>query len=145
MTTTLLEPMQIDPGLLRSLLTEDVYRPVEPTTLAETGLSEALIEALLCKQLAQCGSATGRSLAKEVCLPFAVVAAVLDQLRSRKVVTHGGTARFNDFLYVLTEKGQTRAQELTRECAYVGPAPVRLAEYILSVEAQSISHEAPDR
>ena len=139
------EETSIDPHLLRSLLTEDAFCPVEPISLEQSGLSESLIESLLCKQLAVSGSLTGRTLAREVCLQFGIVGRILDVLRARKIVEHRATAQLNDFVYALTEQGAGRAQKLLRECAYVGPTPVPLAEYVLSVDAQSIAHEKPDR
>jgi len=135
----------IDPSLLHSLLSEDSFHPVEPTTLKETGLTDSLVESLICKHLAMCGNSTGRELATSLCLSFSIVSKILDNLRSRKIVGHASAARLNDFLFVLTEQGFNRAQEMLRECAYVGPAPVCLPEYVLSVEAQSIAHESPDR
>jgi predicted ATPase with chaperone activity len=139
------ETHQIDPELVSSLLTDESFRPAEPTTLEDTGLSETLVESLICKRLAVCGSASGREVAKDICLPFTLVAEILATLRSRKLVTHSGAALFNDFTYLLSEQGVNRTQEMLRDCAYVGPAPVPLAEYVLSVEAQSIVHEAPTR
>ena len=136
---------RMDRSLLDTLLTDDVFRPVEPSSLEETGLNETLVESLLIKQLAVGSGETGRGLAQAVCLPFGIVSRILDSLRTRKLIGHTGTARFNDFVYLLTEKGFERSQELFRECAYVGPAPVRLTDYVISVEAQSISHEAPDK
>lgn len=135
----------IDPGLLRTLLTDEAFRPVEPSTLEETGLTETLVQSLLCKQLAQCGRATGRGLANEVCLPFGIVSRLMDTLRSRKLVAHVSGAQLNDFVYSLTELGMAQAQDMQRETTYVGPAPVQLSEYSMSVDAQSISHETPDR
>jgi predicted ATPase with chaperone activity len=136
---------QIDPELVVSLLTDEAFRPSEPATLDDTGLSETLVESLICKRLAVCGSASGREVAKDVCLPFSIVTEILASLRGRKLVSHSGAALFNDFTYLLTEQGVLRSQEMLRDCAYVGPAPVPLAEYVLSVEAQSIVHEAPNR
>ena len=142
---TTVDKASIDPHLLRSLLTEDSFCPVEPVSLEQAGITEALVESLLCKQLAVSGSLTGRALAKEVSLQFVIVSRILDTLRARKIVEHKTTAQLNDFVYSLTEHGVTKAQKLRRECAYVGPAPVPLSEYILSVDAQSIAHEKPDR
>ncbi len=136
---------QIDPELVVSLLTDEAFRPAEPATLEDAGLSATLVESLICKRLAVCGSATGREIAKDVCLPFTVVGEILAGLRTRKFVSHSGAALFNDFTYLITEQGINRAQEMLRDCAYVGPAPVPLAEYVRSVEAQSIAHEAPNR
>lgn len=134
----------IDPGLIRSLLSDEAFFPIEPGGLEQTGLSDTFIAGLICKQLAIFGNAAGRTLAKELCLPFGVVARILDVLRSRKVVGHTGAARLNDFVYCLTELGVSRAREAMQESAYVGPAPVLLSDYVVSVDAQSISHERPD-
>lgn len=136
---------EIDPALLRALLTDEVFRPAERKTLEQTGLSEALVQSLLCKQLAISGQASGRSLSNTVCLPFGIVSQLLDTLRTRKLIGHTSSAQLNDFVYSLTDLGQSAAQKMIRESAYVGPAPVQLSEYVLSVEAQSISHERPDR
>jgi len=138
-------PISIDPNLLRTLLTDDMFCPAEPATLEQAGLSESLIEGLLCKHLAVCGSATGRSLSQAICLPFSLISKFLDGLRNGKLVGHASAARLNDYVYNLTENGARRAQESFRECGYIGPAPVTLAEYIMSVDAQAIGHEAPDR
>src|SRR5690606_12755065 len=45
----------------------------------------------------------------------------------------------------LTEQGRERAQSFADACAYVGPAPVPLIDYVLSVEAQTIRAESPQR
>ena len=43
-------------GLLESLLGDESYRPSEPRTLAETGLSRAMVEQLILKYLLAVGS-----------------------------------------------------------------------------------------
>ena len=63
----------VDRSLLDSLLTDDVFRPVEPASVEETGLSDSLIETLVIKQLAVGSGETGRGLAQAICLPFGVV------------------------------------------------------------------------
>lgn len=145
MTTATQQPFTVDAGLLRSLLTEDAFQPLEPATGEEAGLSESLIESLICKTLCLRGSTTGRALSTSICLPFSIVSRILETLRGRKIIGHASAASFNDFMYVLTDKGLERAHHMLRECSYVGPAPVRLAEYVVSVAAQSIAHEAPNR
>ena len=69
----------------------------------------------------------------------------LQALRTRSLVAHASNATLNDYMYTLTEKGSERAQSLYEGCAYVGPAPVPLAEYVTSVEAQSIRAESPQQ
>ena len=140
-----LETFEVDPELARSLLTEDSFTPAQPQSLQEVGISSAFVESLLCKHLSILGAASGRSLSDHLCLPFSVLDKLFDSLRVRKLVQHAGTAPFNDYYYSLTEQGQNRVEGLLRECGYIGPAPVQLSEYVVSVKAQSIGHEAPDR
>jgi len=132
-------------NLLAAILAEETFKPAEPSTLAETGLSEPLVESLICKHLLAGGQASGRTLAERLCLPYGVLEGELQRLRQRQFVTHTGAAPLNDYYYALTDQGRQRAQLFTEACAYVGPAPVPLEEYVLSVEAQSIRAEAPRR
>jgi predicted ATPase with chaperone activity len=46
-------------------------------------------------------------------------------------------------VYTLTDQGRQYAQHLINLCAYQGPAPVPLTDYITSVDAQTITAEAP--
>ena len=134
------------PGsVLASLLSEESFRPAELRSLEETGLPASLVESLVCKFLLQTGSSSGREIAKEICLPFGVLNGILQALRTRQIVSHMGSAMLNDYRYTLTEQGRGQAQVFHNACAYVGPAPVPLAEYIDSVDAQTIRAESPKR
>src|SRR5882724_4139198 len=131
-----------DPGMLASLLSEEIFFPPEPDSLAETGISAVLIEALILKYLLQVGSTTGREIARQICLPFGILEDLLLALRSRQVLVHQGQAPLNDYCYALTDQGSNRARAAMDACGYVGPVPVLLNEYLVSVEAQSIRAEA---
>src|SRR5690606_19013414 len=131
--------------LLDSLLSEDAFYPTEPRTLVELGVSAVLIESLACKLLLQLGTCSGREAAKRLCLPFPLLDEILSQLRVRQLVVHTGQAQLNDYIYRLTELGIDRARAASAACSYVGPVPVPLDDYILSVEAQSIRSEAVRR
>jgi energy-coupling factor transporter ATP-binding protein EcfA2 len=126
-------------------MADEAYRPSEPTSLRETGIPLSVNESLLLKRLAVVGSSSGRQLANDICLPFAALEPLLQQLRSRQAIVHNGSAPLNDYNYVLTESGRERAAQAMERCAYVGPAPVPLMDYVLSVEAQSIRAESPKR
>jgi hypothetical protein len=134
-----------EPALLASLLPDDVFHPAEPQSLDETGISPIIIESLVCKYLLQVGSTSGRDIAHRLCLPFGILEDVLLALRSRQVLVHQGQAALNDYCYALTEQGAGRARAAMQSCAYVGPVPVPLDEYITSVEAQTIRAEAAER
>ena len=99
------------------------YRPTPPRSLDETGLTEALIDSRMCKELAAAGNASGRTLADNVALPFAIVEERLQCLRTRQLMTHRGAAPLNDYVYSLTEQGREYTMRLTESCAYRGPAP----------------------
>ncbi len=134
-----------DLGVLSALFRSESFHPAEPRTLAETGLSEALVEGLILKQLAAVGNASGRTLADYLCLPYGIVETRFQKLRSRQWLTHKGAAALNDFVYSLTEQGREHAQALHDACAYFGAAPVPLSDYINSVDAQTIAAESPKR
>lgn len=132
-------------GLMAAFFSEEGFRPSEPKTLEEAGLTESLIESLLCKQLAAMGTTSGRALARELCLPFGLLEPSYNSLRTRQILTYSGSAALNDYQYTLTEHGRERAQAFMSSCAYLGAAPVPLAEYVTSVDAQTITAESPRR
>ena len=134
-------PLDLFPALWGS----DGFVPREPSNLDEAGLTEALVESLICKHLATVGSASGRELAEALCLPLGVLDERFQRLRSRQILTHKGSAALNDFTYTLTVQGRDYAQVLQDSCGYLGPAPVPLSDYITSVDAQTITAEAPKR
>jgi predicted ATPase with chaperone activity len=139
------ETVDLENSLLSSLLADEAFYPVEPTSLEETGLAAPFVEQLVLKLLGQQGTKHGRGVAELLCLPFRILENVLGSLRNQRLIVHAGSAPFNDYYYSLTDTGTRLVQSLSSNCSYVGPAPVRLPEYILSVEAQSISAETPQQ
>jgi len=137
------ETQEVQSTWLEAFLSDEHFWPVEPNTLAETGLGPALIEPLILKHLAVSGTTSGRRLAEKVCLPFRVLEEAFAALRTQQLIVHTGAAPFNDFYFNLTEQGLRRARAALNACAYAGPAPVLLTDYIISVEAQCISAESP--
>ncbi len=143
MTTTTSQITGSD--LLATILADESFRPSEPNSMTDTGLPAGLIESLLIKRLASIGLSSGRQLANDLCLSFAALEELLMQLRSRQIIVHKGSAPLNDYNYSLTEIGRERAAVASQTCSYVGPAPVPLMDYVLSVEAQTIRAESPKR
>jgi predicted ATPase with chaperone activity len=126
-------------------LAGESYRPSSPRNLEETGLNEALVDSLICKHLAAVGNESGRAIAETICLPFGVLDDRLQRLRGRQLLSHRGTAPLNDYIYTLTDQGREYTQNLIDACAYRGPAPVPLSDYVMSVDAQTITAEAVKR
>jgi predicted ATPase with chaperone activity len=130
-------------SLVSALGLDDSFQPQEPTTAKDTGLSEALIEDLILKFLSGIGSESGRAISDNLCLPLAILEDRFVALRQRQEIAPTGSAMLGDHIYRLTDVGRDRAHRALRECAYVGPAPVPLDDYISSVHAQTISSERP--
>jgi predicted ATPase with chaperone activity len=137
------ETLEINEGVLESLLSGTNFCPTEPASIEETGLGDEVIERLVCKYLAVFGTTNGRTIADQVCLPFRALEPLLATLRTNQIVVYAGSAPFNDYYYSLTTEGRKRAMGFLDACSYVGPAPVPLTDYVISVEAQSITAESP--
>jgi predicted ATPase with chaperone activity len=145
MTTLTHQTHSVDAGLLGSLLTDDSFWPAETSSIEETGLTDAYIENLMVKTFLVGGTLSGRNTAERMGLPFRVIEPLLDVARTRKLIAHVRPAPFNDYYYSLTEAGQRRAQLQMQQCSYVGPAPIPLADYVLSVEAQAAGFDPIDQ
>ena len=141
MTTTTNETQQLDSSLLKSLLSDEVFWPTEPRSVEETGLPATFIEGMACKLLLALGTASGRSIAERIAIPFGVVEGIVAALRARQLIVHAGAAPFNDYYYTLTDAGRQLAQSYSKTCAYIGPSPVPLMDYVISVEAQALNAE----
>jgi predicted ATPase with chaperone activity len=132
-------------GPVSALLAGERFQPAEPRTLDETGLPESMVEGLICKYLAMVGTASGRSIAQEICLSYTLLEDRFHRLRTRQILSHKGAAALNDYVYTLTDQGREFAQHQLELCTYPGPAPVPLGDYVTSVDAQTITAEAPRR
>jgi len=132
-------------SLLASILSEDSFRPAEPKSIEESGLTATVVENLMLKYLLLIGSASGRQISENVCLPFVILEAIFNSLRQRQLIVNSGSAQLNDFVYQLTDQGRIRARSAMETSGYIGPAPVPLDDYIISVEAQTIRAEAPQK
>jgi predicted ATPase with chaperone activity len=130
-------------SLVSALGLDDSFQPQEPATIKATGLSDAWIEDLILKFLSGVGSESGRAISNAICLPLAILDDRFVALRQRQELAPSGSAMLGDYVYRITDVGRERALRALRECAYVGPAPVPLEDYITSVHAQAISTERP--
>jgi len=131
--------------LLSAIQSDEEFRPRTPHTIEETGLSTTLVESLVCKYLSVVGPSSGRGIAEEIGLPPGILENIFHSLRNRQFLVCLASAPLNDHVYGLTEQGLQRTQSLMNACAYVGAAPVPLANYVVSVGAQTIRAEAPRR
>jgi len=124
-------------------ISERKFYPPAPENLNQTGLNEKLIEDLIFKLLHCRGVMTGRQIADEICLQFKSIEHILSDLKQQLFLTYKSDAGMNDFVYMLTEQGRTKALTAAESSAYVGSSPVPFAEYVKSVKSQSIQKENP--
>src|SRR5215468_4914047 len=115
--------------------------PSAPDTLQEAGLTLSFLNDLCLRTLYVRGSQLGLDLARFLCLPFKVLEEALRFLKDEKCIEVAGgdligrvSYRFN-----LTDLGRRRAQESMKGCAYVGPAPVPLDDYIEQTYRQAVT------
>jgi predicted ATPase with chaperone activity len=115
--------------------------PSAPENLQQTGLNTGFINDLILRTLYTRGGMLGLDLARLLCLPFKVCEESLTFLKNEKAVEILGgdligriSYRFN-----LTEIGRRRAQEALGMCAYVGPAPVPLEDYVEQTYRQAVT------
>ena len=119
------------------------FLPIEPTSFQEAGLTDSEVEALILKYLHARGCVSGRNVADQVRLPFALVDPLMHEMKDAQLVVHRKDAPMNDYEYQLSEMGRERARRLAMSCTYFGSAPVALEDYIAGVEIQSIDKQNP--
>jgi predicted ATPase with chaperone activity len=115
--------------------------PSAPETLQEAGLALGFLNDLILRTLYARGGMLGLDLARLMCLPFKVIEEGLRFLKDEKCLEVAGgdligrvSYRFN-----LTELGRKRAQEAMELCAYVGPAPVPIEDYVEQAYRQAVT------
>jgi predicted ATPase with chaperone activity len=115
--------------------------PVAPDSMKEAGLSQAFVCDLLLKALYTRGAMLGRDLAQLLCLPFKVVREPLRFLKDDKCIQVDGGDLVGEVSYrfSLLDLGRRRAQEAMEQCAYVGPAPVPLEDYVEQCYRQAVT------
>lgn len=120
---------------------EHTFQPHAPDTIEDTGLNAEEIERLILKFLFSKGSATGRQVCAQICLPFQIVDPILRQLKMDQLVAFKGAAEMGDYEFVMTDNGRERARRYNTECSYFGAAPVPLSDYLVAMEAQSVAKQ----
>ena len=119
----------------------EAYSPKAPETLHETGLTPDEIERLILKFLLQKGGSTGRAIARQICLPFAIIDPIVKELKFDQLLTLLNSAEMGDYEYGITEQGRERARRYAEESSYFGSAPVTLRDYLKAMEHQSIAKQ----
>ncbi len=115
--------------------------PSAPENLQQTGLTLGFLNNMILRTLYVRGGMLGLDLAKILCLPFKVIEESLSFLKNEKTieVLGGDLIGRISYRFNLTDLGRARAQEAVKMCAYVGPAPVPLEDYVEQVYRQAVT------
>ena len=114
-----------------------VSEPIAPQTLQEARLPKGLLVELALKLVALEGDVNVLDLAERICLSVPITDELCQALRKEHLCeVKGGLGRY--YQLGVTDRGRAKAAELLARNHYVGPAPVRLAEYDDRVHSQSI-------
>lgn len=124
---------------------EEPWRPQEPRSLGDASVTGAMVEGLILRFLLSIGEAEGREIANQVKLPFRIVEQSLAAIKAEHRINLKAGTETNDYVYTLTESGRRSAQSTTIECTYFGACPVSYADYVASVQKQSIEGQSPNR
>jgi len=124
---------------------DEPWRPAEPTSLAESQISDSLLEAIVYRFLRNVGECEGRKIADQVRLPFNLIEPLLTRLKMEQRVGYKDKTSTNDYVYGLTESGREVARNLNSDCTYFGACPVRLHDYVSSVRKQTIEGQYPKK
>src|SRR6266446_8506847 len=115
--------------------------PAAPETLKESGLTAGFLNDMILRTLYTLGGMLGLELSRYLCLPFKVIEEPLCFLKDEKCleVTGGDLIGRISYRFNLTDLGRRRAQDAMKLCAYVGPAPVPLEDYIEQTYRQAVT------
>ncbi len=127
-----------------AVMAGNTFVPPAPRSLEETGISLGLLTDLALKILYYESELSGRELAAKMALPFpGIVDRILESLKRDKYCeVRGATGRggLSEALYeyTLTTQGRGLAREALERSQYIGPAPVPLKHYYISVRKQGL-------
>ena len=109
-----------------------LFRPEQPKTFEESGISYRVLEGLILKAIKQEGPRNEAQLAEFLHLGVNVFRGLLLSLHKRELLDTP-----LPMVYDLTQKGREMAGIIEREDGYVGPAPVSFDAYCRMVRQQS--------
>ncbi len=121
--------------------------PVQPRSLAETGIGMVPLLGLMLRVMAADSRGTAAEIMRALRLPYGITEKLLDEARNRGWVQAMGvglTGHAGEARYGLSHEGREALADATGQTTYVGPAPVPLAAYQAQIGRQRLSGERLD-
>jgi hypothetical protein len=112
--------------------TSGLFRPEQPKTLKESGISYRVLESLILKTIKQEGQLNEGQLGDLLKLSINVFREILQSLHRRELLDTPMPLHYD-----LTNKGRELTALVEQEDGYVGPAPVSFAAYCAMCQQQS--------
>lgn len=115
--------------------------PPSPKTLADVGMSTTQLGEMILRMLYLQGSMTGFEVAGQLRLPYGLVDRPLRFLCDERCleVVGGQVLGRVSYRFQMTDLGRVRAREAFDQCRYVGPAPVKLSDYVEYCRRQTVA------
>ncbi|MBI3466963.1 MAG: ATP-binding protein [Planctomycetes bacterium] len=124
------------PDLPEIITVGEQVAPAAPPDTASTGIDPAVLGDLALKLAYTVPSFTTEWAARQLRLPVPLVADLLDQLKTDKLVEILGQTGPLSYRCTITNRGREQATRLLEVSGYIGPAPVSLASYAAMLEWQ---------
>jgi hypothetical protein len=118
------------------------YWPEQPRTIAEAGLTVAMVEELILKAVFFAGEMRGVDIVNRLKLPSAIVDEAIEGLRRQKYldIRGGGASGVgkSTMIYQLTSFATEVLRQILDRNRYNGPAPVPIQEWVHAVKQQTV-------
>ena len=121
----------------------NTFVPTEPRSWEESGVDPEFALNLVLRTLMGQASVAGKQISGNIGLPLPLVNDVMNELKTRKLITLLGTNAIGDNLVALTEQGKEMALASRKQTSYVGPAPVPFEAWVHALQQQSSTHASP--
>lgn len=129
-------PVHRETANLRMIKNGDRIAPAAPVTIEETGITADVLSNLALKLAYTVPKFDTQWAAEQLCLPLALTADILEELRADNLIEALGRSGPIGFNFAITGRGCDRADRLLQISGYVGPAPVSLEAYNACLEWQ---------
>ena len=121
---------------LRTTRVGQTLAPAVPSGLEDTGIDPEILANLALRFAYTVPVFTTQAAADRLALPLSLVTALLEALRSDRLLEAVGESGLLGYRFVITPYGRERARRLLEISGYVGPTPVSLEAYVESLEWQ---------